>query len=100
MPTLLESKGNASSSIQYYDRIIGSPWMTAELKDRAVTTKDDMMKYLDSDYVYQEILNEANQLKAWDIAIEAIVNHPKDDRIEAYIIEKADAFLEDAIASP
>lgn len=93
----LESKGKASSSIQYYDKILNAPWMPNDLYERAFNSKEEMLKYLDSDYVYQEILKEKNQIIAWEMAAKAVSDHPEDDRIADYISEQAEIILADAI---
>ncbi|GEK91049.1 SH3 domain-containing protein [Alkalibacterium kapii] len=94
----LESKGKASSSIQYYDKILNAPWMPNDLYERAFNSKEEMLKYLDSDYVYQEILKEKNQIIAWEMAAKATIDHPEDDRISDYITKQAEIILADAIA--
>ncbi|GAB2480791.1 hypothetical protein GCM10008929_03010 [Alkalibacterium psychrotolerans] len=94
----LKSSGRAQSSIQYYDRILNSPWIPNDLYTRAYNTKEEIMKYLDSDYVYQEILKEKNQIIAWEMATKAFVDHPQDNRISDYIIKQAEVILSDAIS--
>ncbi|MDN6290520.1 MAG: hypothetical protein L0J63_09575, partial [Tetragenococcus koreensis] len=94
----LESKGNGEGAISYYDRILNAPWMPNDLYERAFKSKEEVLKYLDSDYIYQEILKEKNQIIAWEMATKAVVDHPNDKRIAEYIKTQAAKILDKAIS--
>ncbi|SFC11020.1 Beta-N-acetylglucosaminidase [Alkalibacterium subtropicum] len=92
-----EAKGNAAGSILYYDRVLNAPWLPNDLYTRAFNSKEEMLRLMDSDYVYQEILKEPNQIIAWEMAAKAVVDHPDDTRISDYITAQAENILDEAI---
>ncbi|WP_423188926.1 SH3 domain-containing protein [Alkalibacterium sp. f15] len=91
------SKGNSEVALTYYEIVLKGPWLPENLKNRAAASRVETLKVLSSDYAYQEILNEKNTIKAWYVAIDAIVNHPDDTRIEDYIVKQANLLLSEAI---
>ena len=89
---------NSKTALVYYNQMLEGPWLPDYIFKKVTIAKEKALQKLDSDYAYQEIIKEKNKFIAWELASQALVDHPNEQRIADYITDQAKVWLKEAIS--
>lgn len=91
------NKLEAKAAISYYDKLLKTPSLSTTLKNSIIEKRDDALIRVGSDYAYKQIIESKNDLDAWDLALKALIEHPKDERFPEYVKNQSKHILSEAI---
>lgn len=91
-------KQHPKTALVYYNKMLEGPWLPDYIFKKITIAKEKALQMLDSDYTYQEIINEKNKFVAWELAVQGLVDHPKEQRIADYVTQQAAIWLKEAVS--